>query len=399
MTKQDLDFILKVLQDESANSGDADWYSVMGYLELNRVSGPFYNNAVKLGIELPPQVKRKCANTLAYQKARNAAMSEWAERIGAGLCKQGIKHAFLKGAILSKYKIHRLDMTGQLNPMWKPHTALYEERLYTDGERTSNDIDILIDQKDISKLSAILSALGFGQGYWDFNLNCFCALSRAEIVSRRMNRGETAPYILKLENGIIDFIEVDINFSLDHLPGGDSVAYFLSDAQKYGGKLYGLEGTKFFLHLLLHQYKESTVYSMVRRGKDTELYKYLDIYLYIKKGLPDYERLEKLITDLDLETECFYVLHNAVEIFYNLRNDIQLVNFLKRAPRDFKYTGEVSDPENKGKRYCWTKPLRERMTTLNGAPFLREISAGCYRGITAENNGGSRFISKFTGRE
>jgi len=374
MEKKDLDFILKVLQEIPADPIDVDWYAVMGYLELNRVTVSFYNSAVRLGIELPPRVKRKCVNMLAYQKARNTVMSEWAERISAELCKQGVQHAFLKGSILANYKFQMFDPKLQAIKYY-PMTAEHG-RLYSDGERTSNDIDILINQKNITKLHQILTALGFEQGYWDFNKNCFCALSRAEILSRRMNRGETAPYILQLDNNFLNFIEIDINFSLDHLPGGndcsggDAVENFLSDVKKYDEKLYGLEETKFFVHLLLHQYKESTVYSMVRRGKDTELYKYLDIYLFLRKGLVHFGNLVKIARGLNLEAECFCVIHTAMEIFDKLKYDKAFIFLMMAAPQDFKRKLEVADPENEGKRYYWLKPLRERMTTLNGSQFL-----------------------------
>lgn len=71
---------------------------------------------------------------------------------------------------------------------------------YGDGERISNDIDILIEQEDISSVSTLLKSMGFTQGYYDFLENNIVPLSRAEVLSRRMNRGETAPFILKTEN-------------------------------------------------------------------------------------------------------------------------------------------------------------------------------------------------------
>ena len=69
--------------------------------------------------------------------------------------------------------------------------------LYPMGLRTSNDIDILIEHQHITSLAQLLSQAGFRQG--NIRSGVFTAATRAEIISSRMNRGETIPFIKKID--------------------------------------------------------------------------------------------------------------------------------------------------------------------------------------------------------
>ena len=139
-------------------------------------------------------------------------------------------------------------------------------------------------------------------------------MSRNEIVSRRMNRGETAPFILKTEDTCVPFIEVDLNFSLDYLPNSNKelLSAVLQETVDYSGSIVGgirsLKIEDFFLQLIMHQYKESILYSMVERNKDVELYKLLDIYLFIKKGYIELNQLYGKIKRFRLEKAVVCVL-------------------------------------------------------------------------------------------
>ena len=42
-----------------------------------------------------------------------------------------------------------------------------ERTFYEDGERVSNDIDILVSQADLNNIQILLNELGFKQSYYD----------------------------------------------------------------------------------------------------------------------------------------------------------------------------------------------------------------------------------------
>jgi hypothetical protein len=363
MKKSDLNFVLNVLQEKKSAKvpPQTDWYNVLGFLELHRISGPFYHAAKKLNITLPQQVLRKLKSVIYVQAQRNQKLHMYASKLSDGLREREIKHAFLKGSILNNAYLYYDGLVS-------PHAYLREgneygikAKIYEPGDRISNDIDILIAPESITQTDKVLKELGFTQGYWDFYKDNIVPLSRHEIISRRMNRGETAPYLQKSETAVLPFIEIDVNFSLDYLPTGneDLSSVMLDSIRHHSNGLHSMSILFFFIHLLLHQYKEMTVLSMVKRNKDTELYKYLDIYKIVKAGLIEWQRFLATIRKYGIETECLSVLKNTTEIFDTLKID------LPDGAQSF-----VIDPENNNKKYGWTKPIRERLLYFNSARFL-----------------------------
>ncbi len=80
--------------------------------------------------------------------------------------------------------------------------------------RTSNDIDLLINPVDVGLVGTKLKAAGFKQGY--IQNEEFIPATREQIISSKMSRGETVPYIKEIKLPFIKYLEVDINFSLDY---------------------------------------------------------------------------------------------------------------------------------------------------------------------------------------
>lgn len=120
----------------------------------------------------------------------------------------------------------------------------------------------------------------------------------------------------------------------------------------------------FFLHLVLHQYKESALYFTAARGKDLDLYKLADIYYLWRAEAFDKERLKALSVKYGLKREIGAVLSQVGKIF----NDTEIVTASE------EYGGlqpEVYDYERK-KRYRWTAGVSERIRIFDGKAYLRE---------------------------
>lgn len=291
----ELNFVLDVLQEKPSIPGkDLDWYWILGFLELNKIGGYFFNKTKELDIKIPQSAERKLSQVLKMQSERNRFMRKYIQDIGDELRYEKLRFAFLKGSVLSNTNFRFSEKSFGCMALAEGTKQTYRrqagEPFYGEGERVSNDIDLLAEQKDISAIAKVLKNMGFVQGYYDFRESKIVPLPRAEILSRRMNRGETAPFVLETDDPCVPFVEVDINFSLDYLPNSheDMLHAVLKDSLCYAGNISGgirsLQADDFFLHLIMHQYKESVLYSMVQRSKDTELYKLLDIYLFIKRG-------------------------------------------------------------------------------------------------------------------
>lgn len=375
--KKELKFILNTLQNiKTEDTDNFNWYWISGFLDLHKISVPFYNCAKDLNLPLPQQIERRLFNTKNQQSERNETMRKWIEDISSEIRYEDIRYAFLKGSVISNTDFkayYSNEISFQCMAKYNDFNSI--NPIYASGERISNDIDILISPLDIQKADRALKRLGFKQAYWDFKTNTMIGFSRAEIISRRMNRGETVPYMQVVDN-TCRFIEVDINFSVDYLPNGKEIILqdMLSDTVIYNAKLQtginSMKPEKFLLHLILHLYKEAYVYSMVKRGKDLELYKYLDIYKFINNKLINYDILLELIRKYNIYKECYYVLYNLSEIF-NIKSDLyKLFPYLK--PTDDENINTVIDPENKNRKYKWNITLFDRLEKYHCLNYLVE---------------------------
>ncbi|MFA5676571.1 MAG: nucleotidyltransferase family protein [Christensenellales bacterium] len=383
MTKRDLRYIRDVLQKKPPGQNMPDWYSVLGFIELHKLCGVFLNNANEIKTVLPQAVEKRLQSILRLQIARNGAMKKWAEDISEELKYEKIPHAFLKGSILSNCNLRYFDAARQCAML--PHALLRlamerNQTFYSPGERVSNDVDILALPSDISRIDKVLKEMGFVQGYWSAEADDVVVLSRSEILSRRMNRGETAPYIKKLGSPELPFIEVDVNFSLDYLPAGnrDLLSEMIASAGKYepalGKGIYSLRPELFLTHLVLHQYKEMRLYSMVLRRKDLELYKLYDIFIFFKYRYADINALKEIIAAHSLQKEVAVVLSAVLAVFDDLSDASHAAKLLEHiAAEKGDEAFNVLDPENKNKAYAWKTDVLTRLIRYSPARYLEEI--------------------------
>lgn len=381
MYNKELDFILDVLREEPLlNEDNYDWFWILGFLELNKISGYFFNKVKELQIKIPQAVERKLSQILLFQKNRNDYMRKYICDIGDELRFEKIKYAFLKGSVLSNANFNFSENIFHCMSLSKNEIRNYRRQsemlFYGQGERISTDIDILTEQINITIISDILRRMGFVQGYYDYKNNEVVPLSRNEIVSRRMNRGETAPFILKTEDTCVPFIEVDLNFSLDYLPNSNKelLSAVLQETVDYSGSIVGgirsLKIEDFFLQLIMHQYKESILYSMVERNKDVELYKLLDIYLFIKKGYIELNQLYGKIKRFRLEKAVVCVLEQLFQVF----QDNCFKDYVCMFSAEGVNAEEVIDPIL-NKKYIRDRPLRDRLMYFNKKEMLKEVQS------------------------
>ena len=186
MKEQDIKYIISILKGESIKYSP-DWYAVLGFVNCHRIAGLFYNRAKKCGIEFPKKVEKILSETYEKQKRKVVFMRNELSCITRKLSETKAPYMLLKGSVLSN--LNEEDTV-----------------VYTDGERISNDIDLLVQQDGITAISKALYELGFLQGVYDFASDTIQEFSRLEIVKRRMNRGEVAPFVKKTNNNEFPYI-------------------------------------------------------------------------------------------------------------------------------------------------------------------------------------------------
>ncbi len=354
MKKTDLEYIASVLKGEPPRENIApDWYEILGFLNAHRIAGLFYSRAKRADIKLPFRADKLLSKVFAEQTRRNIFMREQLKIIAAKIITDNVACVFPKGSFLSNMK------DG--------------EKIYRDGERVSNDIDLIVRPDEITGVANVLSSLGFVQGRYDAAKKEIIPFSRIEILTRRMNRGETAPYVKLTGDPEFPFVEADINFSLGNTPGEH--AKLLSDTVDsritYDGKvtLPVTSPELFFLHLILHQYKESALYFMVERGKDLELYKLGDIYYFWNSGLLNKSALRDAVGKYGIAEETRAVLTQVRELFFTDCFD-EFINLIGKGSVEQPH---VTDYPNK-RVYAWVGSVTERILAFDSRHMLQGIS-------------------------
>lgn len=353
--KRELNRILSILQGKRCEVSNFDWYYTLGFLILNRIAISFYRAASDNKVELPKSVHAFLETLSEQQIQRNNIMEHWIADVSYELKGMKAPYAFLKGSVLS-------------------YCTFGGRYVYTYGERISNDIDILVSPKDLGELDQILTDFGFVQGAWkDGRIVPF---SRREIVYRRMTRGETAPYLIETQSKMVPFIELDVNYSLGYHPDKDlhQVEDLLRDVKPYQfvsrETIYSLTEEKFLLHLIMHQYKEATLYWMVQRNKDSQLYKYLDIYRLLSGPGIDRKRFVSLVKEQDLGEETAYVLTLCYQLFHcNAIYEVLQAIGVNQLAVDLD---KVDDAENRT-TYQWTKGIFERVGKYDKCRYLKKV--------------------------
>ncbi len=321
--------------------------SVLGKLLLHRMGGVAYDTLRQC--ELLGKVNREFRTALYSIYKANCLKSEsfnhYLKFLADCLKDVSVQYAALKGAYLSEK--------------------------YPKGYRTSNDIDLLLHYDSIYEIDRCLKSAGFKQGY--IRNGTFIEASRLEIIGSCMNRGETVPYILKVDAPFLEFLEVDINFSLDYKPSdGTIVSNMLCKYMTTNSGLHTLSKEDFFIHLCAHLYKEATTYAWIEMGRDLSLYKFADIYLlaneYTKE---DYNIIEKRIKELGMEKECAYSMLGALLLFpITDENFIRISENLYEGNDDC--LNKVIDPVHR-KEYQYTTDFLTRFFDENRKKYLQEV--------------------------
>ena len=324
--------------------------TVLGYLFFNRMQGVAYGRLKKQN--LLNEVNREFRNSLkaAYDQniKKNKAYSLCVKHISEILSECNCKYAMLKGAYLFK--------------------------CYPEGYRTSNDIDLLVHPQNVTEIGQILLKNGFKQG--SIKNGMFIPATRMEIIQSKMMRGETVPFIKEMNLPEMQFLEVDINFSLDYKPSEtDLIVEMLKDSvvEKIGDlKIRTLNKENFFVHLCNHLYKEATTLPWVTMNRDMTLYKYCDIYMLLNDiSKEDVELLFKYAKKIDMEKICAFAVIQASKLFkFENVHAIDIAESVLEHDPEFIHT--VISPSDKKKYVFFEKDISKRFFNNERIKLLKE---------------------------
>ena len=324
--------------------------SVLGELFFNRMQGIAYGTLKQHGLLY--RVNREFRNSLstAYEQNRmkNAHFLNCVNYVAQVISECACKIAMLKGAYLCAH--------------------------YPDGYRTSNDIDLLVLPENVTMVGNALTAAGFKQG--SIRNGVFVPATRQQIIESKMLRGETVPYIKTVNLPYMEYLEVDINFSLDYKNSDtDILSSMLSKIclnDEKGIQIPTLEKNDFFLHLCAHLHKEATTLPWIEMHRDMTLYKYSDIYLLLSEMTKDdIDSIFVRAGELGIEKICAFTVWETMELF-DIANDYLYQSAKDVLAKDPTFLLRVVSPKDKKFLYYRTLDTNSRFFMENRMKDLQE---------------------------
>ncbi|MCF7845225.1 MAG: nucleotidyltransferase family protein [Candidatus Pacebacteria bacterium] len=292
--KREKDKLLAVLENK-----DLNWIEILGYLCYHRVAGLAYENINAINLrKLDFPVFFTIYMIHQSQSIRTELQKKYIKSIFSVLRKANIEHVFLKGSILSHI-------------------------IYPTGTRAFNDIDILVSKKSIQSVKKALHELGFLQGKYNYKNGVIDEFNQDTIAQSINTRGEMAPFVKIVNEKNIKTIDIDVNFSLNWKPDSpdEAVDYFLDERVLIpvdnNFSIYSLKKEHLFIHLCSHFYKDSALIDLIKKRKVLDLYKFVDIYVFIQAYFKEINP-EKIFNDsvrYGFDRHVFFALNYVIKVF------------------------------------------------------------------------------------
>lgn len=298
LTHPNLDNNLIEEIEESFNS-NLDWSKLIGLIHYHRIPGPIWINIKKHNIKCGyPHFLYMLSLIHKAQIMRSKEQIDQLKVICNILEENNIPYNLLKGVALSKFLYHDI------------------------GSRFSSDIDILISPLLIDKTVSLLKQQGFIQGIYSFKLDEVVPASRREILLSSMTSHEIFPMVKRVTGQFINYIQLDIHFSLDILTNNRTDALvntFLEDSLREDSGFRIPLWEHHLLFLCNHFYKEGLQDFKQQIKKGILLYKLLDIHYILTTKKLNTEIINTLIHENSFKKSIYLTL-KYLETLYPFAN-------------------------------------------------------------------------------
>lgn len=285
---------------------------------------------------MPQTVRRALQYMHISQKERNRCHRNEIKKLSVALEEKRYNYAFLKGAVLN--------------------TSYYE-----DGERISNDTDILVDVRDLKEVIQLCTSMGYIQG--EVENGEIIRATKKEILFAQLNTYETVPLIKKTGDPYLPFHEFDVNFRLGNDDKSGLSNNLIQNTVLSGDDEFSLRTMtveNFLIYLCIHLYREAVMVYKIAQGADLILYKFMDIHHYIEANRQNisWKKLQEEVFQLDKVEDIYYVLFYTEKLYPGTVDDKILDMF---EPEDVHYLDQYRGRDNSDEVYDWKMDFYERM--------------------------------------
>lgn len=196
---------------------------------------------------------------------------------------------------------------------------IHNTSIYCLNMRISNDIDVLLCEKEYKKFDKVMKSMGFYQSADGGKTEA----SRKEKLIQVMNYHDLLPYYKKCDHWFMKQIEIDVNIHFDCKENDITEAILEEGITEYSANGYSTQGLIWplhCLHLCSHYYREATNSIWYEDNRDIELYKIVDIENTFRVNNENvFEQMIKIAKKYNLINSMYYTLFYLNELYPNNR--------------------------------------------------------------------------------
>lgn len=306
LCKNDNEIFLNISKDELSN---LNWLDILWQINLHRIGSYIAKKTINnLSLyAINKIVARDAAGKYLYNNARNAYIYNVAilEVINI-LNALSIDYGFTKGIICA--------------------TSLYDDI----AQRQFNDIDILINKKDLKKVKNELIRNGYVLGTYNFMKKEIESPNPEMIKFYEMTTHQTHSICKMSDDPVCDNICIDLNFGLgpdSNLKDSEFIESILERKEKYlygtDIEINGLSKEDMLIHTCLHIYRDSSSIFHIKNYNDSKLYQYIDLYKIITHWKVDWNYIISISKKYNFDKQLYYSLYFCGEIFNDAKTLIK----------------------------------------------------------------------------
>lgn len=300
-----------------------NWSDIIFQMITHRTMGMFYYNLKKFKLTdlLEKEISRLLEANWQVYGERNGYYQKELTKVLEAFNQNNVVVPVLKGNLLA--------------------TMVYPE-LET---RIFNDLDMIMKLDDVVPVTQALESIGFIQGHYDEEKQEIIPASRKEKMLQQMVSHELQEFQKLSDNKFAKLVQVDINHDIlwkgncpYKVPTPELIARALP-IEINGVKGYMLDYIDNIIQLSCHLYKEATLMMWVTDLRDLKIYKFSDLYMYIKKFFDkiDWNLLVERVKGYNLDKVIYYNFHYIEMMFGELipKNVLDAIR-----PSDLTYLDE-----------------------------------------------------------
>jgi hypothetical protein len=228
-----------------------------------------------------------------------------------------------------------------------------------EGYRRSDDLDVIINREDYTKVKEILHTYGYIQGVYDSTTKTLKEFSRQQELFYLSYTQQSAPFLKETGNDLVPVVNLDLNFQI-YWNESDvwDISKLLSNSQEFiykGFKVKTFQDEYMLLHMCLHAYFDMNSIYILYKSYAYRLKYFADIYGFITRSSISWEKFRLICIEYNVEKYIMYIFHFTARVFQD--ESLLTISGLEMPNNDFLNRFGL---DNEGS-FTWTESFMERL--------------------------------------